>query len=278
MLLFSPQPFHRIWKMSTAKVRVVSVSFGPVKADIISHILQSSRHKLIRPWPASESIVDVSAGVRHVNSNRLWLCFSHQRRIDVAASQIRKAADAGVNLAECISAFPGDGECTNCSRAGTTDGSHLRIIGDVVLLFDFGNDLFQQKACIAIAEPVVFETSIGRFVVRHRFRFIVSRIDEHSNRRRHVTTSDQVVKDDGNSPASFDVSHAFAILKNHQSGWLFLLILSRHIDGPFASRSFEDFGFPRRHFFDFSLRNSFFDDRIGMRRPFRLRLDNWDVG
>ena len=103
------------------------------------------------------------------------------------------------------------------------------------------------------------------------------RIDEDGDRRRHVSASDQVVEHRRHAPAAIRVLHAFAVLKHHQRGGFVFAVLSGHINRPIARRVREDVRFEDRHLLDGSLRHAVLRDRIGMRHPLGLCVDDWIV-
>ena len=66
------------------------------------------------------------------------------------------------------------------------------------------------------------------------FGFEGAGVDEDGDGYRHVATGDEVVEDDGDSPASFGVFVAFAVLKNHERGGITFFVLGWYVDGPIA--------------------------------------------
>ena len=188
--LLAPQPRHCLGEFRTAEIGVVSVAFGPIEAGVIAHVFDRRCHLLIGPWPASECIVNVATGIRHIDTDRLWFRLAKQRGIDVAASEIGKAADARIHALEKVGSFPRRRKRTDSSGAGTADRVHRRIVRNGVTLADFRNDFFEEKADVTVTETIVFQTSIRMFAVVSRFRLVMPWIDEDGNRWRHVAACD----------------------------------------------------------------------------------------
>src|SRR5262249_35211333 len=148
------------------------------------------------------------------------------------------------DLAEGFGVFPGDGERADAAGARAADRVHVGVFGDRVLLLDFGDDFFEEEAGVAVAKAVVFEAAVaagaGAFGVA--FAGVVAGVDEDGDRGRHVATGDEVVEDDGDTPAAFHVGVAAAVLEDHEGSGLVLFVLSGNIDGPVASGVGEDLG------------------------------------
>ena len=135
-----------------------------------------------------------------------------------------------------------------------------------------------EKSGVSVSEAIVFIASIRESIVVKRLRFVVSRVQKDSDRRRHITAGDQVIKDDRNAPATVDILHSLAVLKNHQGSRLVFVVLGRDIDPPIPSRAGENSGFPSFHFLDFAMWNIVSGDGIGMRFPFRFGFDDGNIG
>ncbi len=61
-----------------------------------------------------------------------------------------------------------------CRRARATDGAHVGIFRERVLLFDFGNDLVNDHARKAIAQTIVFQTAIRIATILFRLRLVLA--------------------------------------------------------------------------------------------------------
>jgi hypothetical protein len=70
---------------------------------------------------------------------------------------------------------------------------HLGIVRNRVLSADFGNDLFQQEADVAIAEAVVLEASVRVLAQLTRLILLVTGINEDGYRRRNLARMFKVV-------------------------------------------------------------------------------------
>ena len=255
-------------------VGIVPESFSPIKSDVVAHVLQSRRHELVGQWPAAEGVVEVTAGVGKVNTERFGFGFADMRRVDVAAAKIGEAADGREHFAEGIGTFPSHGERADTAGACAANSPHLGVFGHTVAFFDFGDNLFDQEASVTITETVVFETAIGVFprAIRLTFRFVVSWVDENCDCRWHVAASDKIIEHDGNPKASLHIEVRMAILENHQRGRLFFPVLSWYVDGPVADSILKYFGFPRSQLFDAAMGHVFTYDSVWMRLPGLLIL------
>ena len=91
----------------------IMASVAVDESVIVSGELESCRHLLVRERPASVEVIEVIRAFLQEDSNRLPLSFADQCRVDVAASDVRIAADVAQDFAEHVGAFPGDSERTD---------------------------------------------------------------------------------------------------------------------------------------------------------------------
>src|SRR5204862_7914884 len=88
------------------------------------------------------------------------------RRIDIAAADVREAADLREQLAEGIGPLPSDGESADRAATHSADGAQLGILGEfhAKLLRHERQELVDEKSRIGVAERVVFEAAVAAVV------------------------------------------------------------------------------------------------------------------
>ena len=108
-------------------------------------------HLFIREWPIAKLIVEIVFAILKENANGFLFGLANHWRVNVPAANIDEAADMAEDFAKAIGALPRHGKRANASRAVAADSVQFRIVGDVIGLCDFWQNLCQQKVCIFVA-------------------------------------------------------------------------------------------------------------------------------
>ena len=127
---------------------------------VIPDEFECRRHVLIRQRPVAVEIVEIVLTVLKKDSERLWVSLSNERGIDMAAPDVREAADVTDYLAEGIGPLPCDGEGGDAPGAVSANGPAIGVVAQLHGFPDFGNNLLDEKTGVLVAERVVFEAAI----------------------------------------------------------------------------------------------------------------------
>src|SRR5258706_890735 len=160
LLFCPPQPAQRIRQDRAAVFTIVSAG-TVLKLVIVAGKLQRERHVLIRQRPTAVLVIEIAGAVLQKHTD--WLHrfgFANQRRINVAAPDICKAANLAEHFSERFGPLPCNGKRTDAARTHSTDGAHFRVVGEFVLLADFRQNFLQQELGVLIAERVVLEAAV----------------------------------------------------------------------------------------------------------------------
>jgi hypothetical protein len=137
----------------------------------------------------------------------------------VTAFDVCKTSDMTHHFAEIIRTLPRRRKCANPARRHSADGVQLAVIRNIVLFFDFGNQLIKQKIGITVTQLIIFITAVG--AAEKYFGKIFAgmpRIDEQSDGDRHLFFCDQIVKNNSCAKISVFADIGMTVLKNHQRG------------------------------------------------------------
>jgi hypothetical protein len=162
-------------------------------------------------------VVEIVGAVLQEHADGLSFSLADPRRIDIAAANVREAADLREHFTEGIGPLPSDGEGANRAATHAADGAQLGIVGEfhAKLLRHERQELTDEESRVGVAERVVFEAAVVRSGGGRIRRGAVSRVDENANGHRHLTFRDQVVEDNGHALATGLAHIAAAVLKNH---------------------------------------------------------------
>ncbi len=211
------------------------------KRGIVAGIGERGRHVLVADKPVSGVNVLVVGPILQEHPQRLGLGLADERGVNMAAAQIRIAADEAEHAAKNVGASPGRGEGGDAAGARSGNGDGVRIARQGVLFGHFGQDLIDEEARVAIAQGVVFEAAVeARLPVRGGRRQHAG-IDENADGGRHFALVDQIVEDDVRAPAAFVGDEAATILKHHEWRRTARPVLRRDVDPVVADRAGEDF-------------------------------------
>ena len=232
----------------------VVTALPPIQFDVIVFEFQGRIHLLVRQRPIAMLIVQIVVSVLKVNSNRLHVGFSNEARVSVSVADVGEATDMADNFSKFVWSLPSNGERADSATTGSTDRTAARIIGDVVLLFDFRQNFIEQKFRVIITERIVFDASVFGFRLPTGFLgqgfLFVTRINKHAYRDGKLIAVNQVVKNYWSAVIAILADVSVTVLKNHQGRGFGFVILLRHVNVVTA------FG-PREHF---ALKPSMFDD------------------
>ena len=117
----------------------------------------------------------------------------------------------------------------------------LRIVSQPILLGNLREDLLQQKPRILVADRVVFDTAIGSRLFTMTAGRKRARIDEDSDRDRHLALVNQIVEDDRNTKLAMLIDVTSAVLKHHHAGGRFPIVLCGDVNPVIADRAWIDF-------------------------------------
>ena len=209
---------------------------------VISRKLKRGGHLLIREGPIAGLVIDVLRTVLQKDANRLALRFSNQGRVNMSATQIRKASDRAQHFAKFIRALPRKRPGTNPSRTRPANRASVRVFGQIVLLLDVRQNFFEQKSRVSVAKRIIFKTPVARrrigcaigsqpwFLARLCWK--IAGIDEEANCDGHFLFVDQIVENSRHSISAIRFKIPTAILKNHHAGRFIRGILRRDINPP----------------------------------------------
>ena len=93
--------------------------------------LQGRVHLLVAERPVAVLVVEVVAAVLQEDADRLLVAaFADHAGIDVAAADVREAADVAEHLAEQVGPLPGDGERADAAAGDAADRVAVGIVGE----------------------------------------------------------------------------------------------------------------------------------------------------
>src|SRR5262249_15112410 len=119
--------------------------------------------------------------------------------IDVPAAQVGEAADDANDLAKLIRPLPRDGERRDRAAAGAANAVLLGVGGDVVILFQNGQQLVDDDARVFVVELVVFGRPVGVAVAPVLgcglgLIWAPAGVDEDRDHHRNLAAMNQVVQ------------------------------------------------------------------------------------
>ena len=150
----------------------------------------------------------------------------------MTATDVGEATDVADHLAEGVRSLPSDGKGTDATTAVAADATTFGIGGQLVALGDFGQDFFNEEAGMQIAKVVVFKTAIATRLLLWVRRGKHARIDEDSDRHRHLALGDEIVEHRRYAEATVALHKTATVTKHHHIRWLFGFVLGRNIDPP----------------------------------------------
>jgi len=115
---------------------------------------------LISHPPRAGVVVCVFGAVLEENAQRLGFHFPHDGGVVVAAAKIAEAANEADHSAEPIGTMPRGVEGADAAGRLSAESPIVWVLGEVVVLCDFGNQLVNEEAGVAIAHRVVFEAAV----------------------------------------------------------------------------------------------------------------------
>ena len=118
-------------------------------------------HLLVGKPPIAVGIVEVLSAVLKPDAKGSLILLSNERRISVTPTNVGEAADVADDLAKEVGPFPGYGEGTDPSGAGSTYYAVVGVLGEVEFLGYFGEKFAFKHARIRIVERIVFETAVA---------------------------------------------------------------------------------------------------------------------
>src|SRR5580765_4493602 len=140
---------------------------APFVVDLVSSELEGSFHFLVGHPPIAAEFVEIVAAVLQENANRLWLVFADQRWIIVAAAQADVSADGAKDPRKGVRPFPGCRESADSTARGTANRAVVSRFGELdwsairsLFGFDIGQQFFQKKTHVVIAQAVVFIAAV----------------------------------------------------------------------------------------------------------------------
>lgn len=95
-------------------------------------------HLLVGKPPIAVGIVEVLSAVLKPDAKGSLILLSNERRISVTPTNVGEAADVADDLTEEVGPFPGYGEGTDPSGAGSTYDAVVGVLGEVEFLGYFG--------------------------------------------------------------------------------------------------------------------------------------------
>src|SRR5262245_55188864 len=120
----APQPAERLGQERAAVlVRVGAVA--ELEAVVVAAELARRRHLLVRERPVPVLVVEVVRAVLQEDAHRPLRVLADQSRVDVAATDVREAADVADHLAKGVGPLPRDGERADAARAHTHDPARV---------------------------------------------------------------------------------------------------------------------------------------------------------
>jgi hypothetical protein len=198
--LVPPQPAKRVGQDGSS----VYAAMGPFAENelvVVTGEFQRGRHLLVGQGPVAMFVVQVVGSPLKKDANRLRRRLANQGGIDMAATNVHKAADVAEHFAKGVGTLPGDRPGTNPAGTDPGNGPAIRIAGQPVLLADLRQDLFQEKSGVLIRQRVLFKSSIAGCGSPTRLFgqrvAAMPRIDEDSDDHRKLASMDQVVQHDG---------------------------------------------------------------------------------
>lgn len=215
----SPKPAERIGENRASMIPVVG-TFAVNEFDVVVPKYEGGVHLLVPKWPVAMNIVEIVASVLHENAERLFLAaFPDQRRIVVTSANIGKAANVAEDFAKLVGPLPGHCEGANTATADAANRPAIRIVGYVVLLMDFGDNLLQEEGGVFVAQCVVFDAPIrgprSPAGFRREFCIQMSWVDEYADGYGHLFGMDQIVEYGGNPKIAILLEVGVAVLKDH---------------------------------------------------------------
>lgn len=202
------------------------------EAMIVAGELQGGSHLLIGQRPVAMEVVEIGGAILQEDAQRfgLLLGFPDQGGVDIAAADIRKTADVADDFAEFIRPLPGNGESADAAGGVSADGPAIGVSGDVQPLRGDGEQFFQQKAGVEIAEGVVLVGAIAAWSDAGRRGGNGAGIDEDADGDGQFAFGDEVIQHDGGAKGAVSFDEARAILEDHEAGRFRGIVLAWNVD------------------------------------------------
>jgi hypothetical protein len=205
-------------------------------------------HLLVGKPPIAVGIVEVLSAVLKPDAKGSLILLSNERRISVTPTNVGEAADVADDLAEEVGPFPGYGEGTDPSGAGSTYYAVVGVLSEVEFLGYFGEKFAFKHARIRIVERIVFETAVAGFgffscrPVLSTFNFFVKDpwVNEDSNSDGDLSSMDEIIKSDGGAGLPIFVDVSMAVLKDHESGGFGGFVLAGNVKIVLAKGALKD--------------------------------------
>ena len=247
ILSLPPDPAEGVGEESAAFLDAVTSVGGD---DFVSVFGEGEGfgHLLVGEPPIAVGIIEVLATVLKPDAYGAFVLLPNERRISVTPTNVGEAADVADDLAEEVGPFPGYGEGTDPSGAGSTDYAVVGVLGEVEFLGYFGENFAFKHARICIVERIVFETTVAGFVffscrpALTTFNFFIEYpgVNEDSYGDGNLASMDEIIECDGGSALASFVDVGMAVLKDHDSSGFRGFVLAGNVKIVLAQGALKD--------------------------------------
>lgn len=247
ILSLPPDPAEGVGEESAAFLDAVT-SVGGDEFVIVFGEGEGFGHLLVGEPPIAVGIIEVLATVLKPDAYGAFVLLPNERRISVTPTNVGEAADVADDLAEEVGPFPGYGEGTDPSGAGSTDYAVVGVLGEVEFLGYFGENFAFKHARICIVERIVFETTVAGFVffscrpALTTFNFFIEYpgVNEDSYGDGNLASMDEIIECDGGSALASFVDVGMAVLKDHDSSGFRGFVLAGNVKIVLAQGALKD--------------------------------------
>jgi hypothetical protein len=244
-----PEPAQRGGEDRRAVVVVVPGLRRPGVVHLVARVAQGGEHVGVGGPPVARVAVEVLAAALEEDAQRLGLCQADERRGVVAAPQADVGADAAEDATEGIRLVPGGVEGAEGAAAAAEQHHAVAIGPQRITRGDGGDDLLDEKTCVAIIRPVVFEAALDAFRRAVAGGGDDTGIEKDAEAGGDGALVDQVVEDHRHAPAPLGPEVVPAILHDHHAGRPGCVVVRRHVDPVIAHGAGEEAAGGERVFF-----------------------------
>lgn len=254
--MIAPEPTHHVRQDRAAHFLAVAIH-SPCVVHVITFLRQGLHQPDVLEEPVTLLVVVpvgiqgsiVVTAVLQENADGLLFGGTHQLGIYVAAPQIYETADDAQHFLKLGRAFPGDSECGDGSGTGSADAVTGRVLRDVVVLVEHGQQFIHDDSGVTVVERVVLLRPIGVAIapiLRSGLGLIgtAAGVDEDADHDWQFATPYQIVHDVLRSQVARGVHEGLAVLEDHEAGHGARIVLRRDVDpvgvlGPWVCRAGE---------------------------------------